>query len=189
MEKPQTIRGFRSFAAGFGRGGEESSASPRRHRIWTGDHGVTLVELICVSAIVLLLAGIAIPVAQTTVKRQKEIELRRSLREVRTALDRFQIDAQRYPSYRTNLLNTVNEEGYPEELEWLVEGCDIGDAAGTRIKYLRRIPRDPITGGTEWRTRSSRDRPDSLFSDGINIFDVRSKSDKIALDGTRYSEW
>lgn len=150
---------------------------------------MTLVELICVSAIILVLAGVAIPVAQTTVKRQKEIELRRALREIRTALDRFQVDAQRYPGIRTNLLNTVNEEGFPEELEWLVEGVDIGDSAGTRIKYLRRIPRDPITRSSEWLTRSSRDRPDSLFSDGINIFDVRSKSEKIALDGTRYSEW
>lgn len=151
--------------------------------------GVTLIELICVSAIVVVLAGVAIPVAHTMVKRQKEIELRQALREIRTAIDRFQVDVQRYPGIRQNLLNTVNEEGYPEELEWLVEGVDIGDAAGTKIKYLRRIPRDPMTGKQEWRTRSSRDRPDSLFSDGINIFDVRSHSDAVALDGTKYSEW
>ncbi len=151
---------------------------------------MTLVELVCVSAILLVLGGIAIPVADTLVRREKELELRRALREIRTALDRFQVDATRFPGIRTNLLNTVNEEGYPEELDWLVEGVDIGDAAGTKIKYLRRLPRDPITGKAEWRTRSSRDRPDSLFSDGINIFDVRSTSDAKALDGkTKYSEW
>jgi general secretion pathway protein G len=151
--------------------------------------GVTLVELVCVSAILLVIASITIPVANTMTKRQKELELRRSLREIREALDRFQADTERYPGIRSNYLSVANEEGYPEELQWLVEGVDIGDAAGTRIKYLRRLPRDPITRKQEWRTRSTRDRPDSLFSDGINIFDVRSTSDKIALTGVPYSEW
>jgi general secretion pathway protein G len=159
----------------------------RRARV--GSRGVTLIELICVTAIVLLLAGIAIPVAHTTVKRKKELELRKALREVRTAIDRFQVDMERLPGARALLLDGANEEGYPEELEWLVEGVDIGDAAGTKIKYLRRIPRDPMTGEREWGTRSSRDEPGSLFTDGINIFDVHSMSDKVALDGTSYVEW
>ena len=103
--------------------------------------------------------------------------------------DRFRADTERFPGIRTLHLDATNEEGYPEELEWLVEGIDIGDAAGTKIKYLRRLPRDPITGQQEWGTRSSRDAPDSLFSDGINIFDVYSLSDKIALDGTKYRDW
>jgi general secretion pathway protein G len=151
--------------------------------------GVTFIELVCVTAIVLILAGVAIPVGQTLVKREKEIELRRALREIRSAIDRFQADMERLPGARQLLLDADNQEFYPEKLDWLVEGVDIGDAAGTRIKYLRRLPRDPMTGKAEWATRSSRDRPDSAFSDGINIFDVRSQSDKIALDGTRYSEW
>jgi general secretion pathway protein G len=151
--------------------------------------GVTLVELVSVTAIILALAGLTLPVANTFVKRQKELELRRSLREIREALDRFQADTERFPGIRTLHLDATNEEGYPEELEWLVEGIDIGDAAGTTLKYLRRIPRDPITGEREWGTRSSRDEPDSLFSDGINIFDVHSLSDKVALDGTSYREW
>jgi general secretion pathway protein G len=155
----------------------------------TGARGVTLIELVCVTAIIGILAGVAIPVAGTLVKRQKELELRRALRDMRTAIDRFQQDVQRYPGIRTNHLNTVNEEGYPETLEMLVEGVDIGDSAGTTLKYLRRIPRDPITGKNEWATRSSRDRPDSLFSDGVNVFDVRSTSEAVALDGTRYREW
>ncbi len=151
--------------------------------------GVSLVEMVCVTAIIMALAGLTLPVANTFVKRQKEIELRQSLREIREALDRFRADTERFPGIRTLHLDATNEEGYPEELEWLVEGIDIGDAAGTKIKYLRRLPRDPITGEGEWGTKSSRDTPDSLFSDGINIFDVYSLSEKIALDGTKYRNW
>jgi len=154
-----------------------------------GQRGVTLVELVSVSAVVIVLASITLPVANTMVKRQKEIELRQFLREMREALDRFQFDTVRYPGIRVKYLNATNDEGYPEELKWLVEGVDIGDAAGTTLKYLRRIPVDPITGEREWATRSSRDTPESLFSDGINIFDVRSMSDRIGLNGVPYAEW
>ena len=150
---------------------------------------MTLIELICVTAIVLVLAGVALPVANTWVKRKKELELRQALREVREAIDRFQMDTQRFPGMRQQKMNATNQDGYPEKLEWLYEGYDVGDAKGTKLKYLRRLPRDPITGKREWATRSSRDRPDSHFSDEINIFDVRSKSDAVALDGTRYKDW
>jgi len=150
---------------------------------------VTLIELICVTAIVLVLAGVALPVANTWVKRKKELELRQALREVREAIDRFQMDTQRFPGMRQQKMNATNQDGYPEKLEWLYEGYDVGDAKGTKLKYLRRLPRDPITGKREWATRSSRDRPDSHFSDEINIFDVRSKSEAVALDGTRYKDW
>jgi len=151
--------------------------------------GVTLVELVCCTAIVMVLASVTLPVANTLVKRHKELQLRRALREIRVALDKFEADVKRYPGIRTNLLSTVNEEGFPEELDWLVEGVDIGDAAGTTLKYLRRIPVDPLTGDTDWGTRSSRDQPDSLFSDGINIFDVFTKSEKVGLNGVPYREW
>lgn len=159
----------------------------RRRR--SAEAGVSLVELVSVTAIIIVLAGITLPVANTMVKRQKEIELRQALRKIREALDRFQVDTERFPGIRQQYLDATNEEGYPEELSWLVEGIDIGDAAGTKIKYLRRIPRDPITETTEWGTRSSRDGPDSLFSDGINIFDVYSLSDKVGLNGVPYREW
>jgi general secretion pathway protein G len=86
-------------------------------------------------------------------------------------------------------LNGTNEEHFPEKLEWLYEGFDIGDAAGTKVKYLRHLPRDPITGTDEWATRSSRDKPGSLSTDGLNIFDVHTKSEAIALDGTPYAQW
>ena len=154
-----------------------------------GSRGVTLIELVCVTAIVLLVAGMAIPVAHTMVKRKKELQLRQALREIRTAIDRFQADMERLPGARSLLLDGANEEGYPEELEWLVEGVDVGDAVGTKIKYLRRIPRDPITNSLEWGKRSSRDEPGSLFTDGLNIFDVHSNSDKVALNGTPYKDW
>jgi len=151
--------------------------------------GFTLVELVCATAILVVLAAVALPVANTMVKRQKELELRQALREIREALDRFQFDTTRYPGIRTKHLNATNEEGYPEELKLLVEGVDAGDAAGLKIKYLRRIPLDPMTGEAEWATRSTRDRPDSLFSDGINIFDVHSKSDRIGLNEVPYKKW
>lgn len=150
--------------------------------------GTTLVELVCASAILAVLAGVAIPVANTMVKRKKELELRRALREIRTAIDQFQADTERFPGMRQNL-DAVNEDGFPEELEQLYEGFDIGDAKGTKLKYLRRLPVDPMTGKPDWATRSSRDRPDSRFSDGINIFDVHSTSEKKALDGTIYADW
>jgi general secretion pathway protein G len=160
------------------------------------ERGVSLVELVSVSAVIIVLASITLPVASTFVKRQRELELRRALREIRTAIDRFQLDCGtltqpgRLPTMRgSGLVDRTNEEGYPEELQWLVEGVDIGDAAGTTVKYLRRLPMDPITRDYEWGTRSSRDGPEALFSDGMNIFDVRSLSDKVALDGTKYSEW
>ncbi len=160
----------------------------RREGGWAA-RGVTLVELVCVTAIVLVLAGVALPVASTAVKRHRELELRRALREIREAIDRFQADVQRFPGMRSTKMNATNEDGYPEKLEWLYEGYDIGDAKGTKLKYLRRLPRDPIAGESDWATRSSRDRPDSNFTDGINIFDVRSKSEAVALDGTRYKDW
>jgi general secretion pathway protein G len=159
---------------------------------WRGlgnQRGLTLVELASVSAIIAIMASVTYPVANTMAKRQKELELRRSLRTIRTALDRFQFDTERFPGIRIKYLNRTNEEGYPEELKMLYEGVDIGDAAGTMLKYLRRLPLDPITGTDEWDTRSSRDDPKSTFSDGINIFDVRSTSEKVGLDGTRYNTW
>jgi general secretion pathway protein G len=151
---------------------------------------VTLVELVSVCAVLMILAGMAMPVANTAVKRQKELELRRALREMREAIDRFQADAQRYPGLVQNELNgLVNQDLYPEELEQLYEGVDIGDVTDTKLKYLRRLPIDPMTGTTEWGTRSSRDRPDALFTDGTNIFDVHTTSEKLALDGTKYRDW
>ena len=163
-----------------------------RKRRQAGQRGLTLVEMASVTAIVMVLASITIPVANTMVKRQKELELREALREIRTAIDEFQYDATQGPhaaGIRASVLNTVNTDGYPEELKWLVAGVEVGDAAGTVLKYLRRLPRDPITGSDEWGTRSSKDPPDALFSDGMNIFDVYTQSEKVGLNGKPYREW
>lgn len=154
-----------------------------------GERGLTLIEVVSCSAIIAILASMAIPVANSWVKRRKELELHQALREIRTAIDRFQFDAERIPGMRGTKMNATNEDGYPEKLEWLYEGYDIGDAAGTKVKYMRRLPLDPMTGASAWATRSSRDRPGSLSTDGLNIFDVHSTSEAIALDGTRYVDW
>ena len=156
------------------------------------EKGLTLVELVSVSAILIALASLTIPVANTMVKRKKELELRHNLREIRQAIDKFQWDATQGPfaaQITTKHINATNPDKFPEEIEWLYEGLDIGDAAGTKVKYLRRLPRDPITGTAEWDTRSSQDGPESLFTDGINIFDVRSTSDRVGLNGVPYNEW
>jgi general secretion pathway protein G len=158
----------------------------RRHR--DGERGLTLVELVCCSAIILVLATAAIPVANTWVKRRKELELRQALREIRTGIDQFQWDADHNPQMASKL-NGSNDDHYPEKLENLYQGFDIGDAVGTKMKYLRRLPRDPITGTDDWATRSSRDKPGSFATDGMNIFDVHTKSKTVALDGTRYDTW
>lgn len=158
----------------------------RRKNEW----GLTLIELVSCSAIVLVLASVALPVANTWVKRRKELELRQALREIRGAIDRFQWDVEHIQSMGMKL-NGVNAQvdHYPEKLEWLYQGFDIGDAVGTKVKYLRRLPLDPITGKADWLTRSSRDKPGSFGTDGVNIFDVHSKSEALALDGTPYVKW
>ena len=161
----------------------------RQGRSRGSERGLTLIELVCCSAIVLVLASVAIPVANTWVKRQKELELRQALREIRTAIDRFQWDAEHNPQMASKLNGQNQEDHYPEKIEDLYQGFDIGDVVGTKVKYLRRLPRDPIMGTDEWATRSSRDKPGSFGTDGSNIFDVHSKSRAVALDGTRYAEW
>jgi len=160
--------------------------SSRRRR---SERGLTLIELVCCSAILLVLASVAVPVAKTWGKRRKELELRQALRDIRTAIDRFQFDVEHNPAMRGTKMNATNEDGFPEKLEWLYQGYDIGDSVGTKVKYLRRLPRDPMTGKMEWATRSRLDRVASLATDGINIFDVHSKSKAVGLDGTPYAQW
>jgi general secretion pathway protein G len=148
--------------------------------------GMTLLELIIACAILLILSSAALPVARFTVVRQREKELRLDLREMRNAIDRYKDLADR------NMIRTeLGSEGYPPDLQTLVKGVAIGGtgAAGKNIRFLRRIPVDPITGNTEWGLRSVQDDPDSTSWGGKNIFDVYSKSTGTALDGTKYSDW
>ena len=150
--------------------------------------GFSFVELLVVTTIVLILASAIQPLAKVTVQRTREAELRRVLREMRTAIDKFKdaADAGLIPT--TEL--TANSEGYPPDLEPLVDGVSVAnDATGRKLKFLRRIPVDPLTGENEWGMRAYQDKPYSTTWGGQNIFDVYSKSPGTGLDGTKYREW
>ena len=150
--------------------------------------GYTFVEILVVAVIVLILASAALPLGKVTVQRQKEVELRRALREMRTAIDRYKdaADLQQIANFDLE----PDDMGYPPDLDTLVEGVTrAGDATNTKLRFLRRIPVDPMTGEPEWGMRSYQDRPDSSTWGGQNVFDVYSKASGTALDGTEYSEW
>ncbi|HYY68141.1 MAG TPA: hypothetical protein VE734_00275 [Terriglobales bacterium] len=131
--------------------------------------------------ILMILTGAAIPVVRVRIKREKEIELRRDLWEMRDAIDRYKDLAD-----RNAFQIKVGSEGYPPDLETLVKGVD---SQGKKIRFLRRIPVDPMTGTTEWGLRSMQDDPQSTSWGGQNVFDVYTKSNATALDGTKYSDW
>jgi general secretion pathway protein G len=151
----------------------------------SAERGMTLVELIVALTILALLSTLTVPLARYKVKRDKERDLRYALREVRSAIDRYK-DA----SDQGKIQVKVGTDGYPEDLNVLVEGVTlVGNATGAKIKFLRRIPIDPMTGTTEWGKRSSQDDPKSNSWGGQNVFDVYSTSMERARDGTPYSEW
>lgn len=146
-----------------------------------GKRGVTLIELVVAITILLILTSAAIPMARTRIKRERERELRQDLWEMRDAIDRYK-DAADRGAFQIK----VGSEGYPPDLETLVAGVDV---QGKKVRFLRRIPVDPMTGKTEWGLRSMQDDPDSTSWGGQNVFDVYTKSEDTALDGTKYSEW
>lgn len=147
----------------------------------TGEGGLTLVELIVTVAILAILASAAIPVARFQVRRAKEKELRYDLWEMRSAIDRYK-DAADQNAFQIKL----DSDGYPPDLETLVKGVE---AKGKKLKFLRRIPVDPMTGKATWGLRSMQDDPDSTSWGGQNVFDVYSLSDGTALNGTKYNTW
>ncbi len=152
------------------------------------DRGYTFVELLVVTTILLILASAVMPLARVTSQRQREAELRRTLREVRTAIDRFKDAADQGQIAASDL--EPGSEGYPPDLETLVEGISVvNDASGRKLKFLRRVPVDPMTSSAEWGLRSYTDRPDATRWGGGSVFDVYSTSDGTALDGTKYREW
>lgn len=158
---------------------------PPRARI---EAGYTFVELLVVSTLVLILASAAMPLARVTATRHREAELRRALREMRTAIDKFKdaADAQQIASLDVK----AGSEGYPADLETLVEGVAANnDATGRKLKFLRRIPADPMTHSTTWGLRSYQDDPDATRWGGQNVFDVYTTFEGTALDGTRYRDW
>jgi general secretion pathway protein G len=152
------------------------------------DAGFTFVELLVVCTLLLILASAVMPLAKVTIQRQREAELRRALREMRTAIDKFK-DAADMGQIGAQDMKT-GAEGYPADLETLVEGVSVvGDASGRKLKFLRRIPIDPMTNSMDWGLRSYQDKPDSTSWGGQNVFDVYTKSKGTALDGTKYIDW
>jgi len=149
--------------------------NPRKQR------GLTLIELIVATSILLILSGMAVPLARVTIKRQREKDLRAALWQLRDGIDRYK-DAADRGAFQIK----VGSEGYPPDLDTLVKGVDVG---GKKLKFLRRIPNDPMTGDTDWGLRSMQDDPDSDSWDGNNVFDVYTKSTGVALDGTKYKDW
>ena len=150
----------------------------------SSQRGLTLVELIVAFTLLLILSTIALPLARVQIKRAQERELRRSLREIRTAIDRY-----KEASDRGLLQVDLGSEGYPPDLETLVDGVDVANSPDKKLKLLRRIPRDPMTNSSEWGLRSYQDGPDSTSFGGQNVFDVYTRSQATALDGTLYSDW
>ncbi len=152
------------------------------------ERGYTFVELLVVTTIILILASAVQPLAKVTVQRSREAELRRVLREMRVAIDKFKDAADSGQIPTTEL--KANSEGYPPDLETLVEGVSVAnDATGRKLKFLRRVPVDPMTGEREWGLRAYQDKPDSTSWSGQNIYDVYSKSGGTGLDGTKYRDW
>jgi general secretion pathway protein G len=168
-----------SLTSRFGK----SAIGNRRSEILRCQRGLTLVELIFTVTIVSILSMAALPLARVSIKRQKEVELRRSLREMRDAIDRYK-DA----SDRGFIEVKFGSDGYPADMETLVKGVTQLNAIDKKLRFLRRIPKDPMTG-SDWGMRSSQDSPDSNSFGGQNVFDVYTKSSGAALDGTKYSDW
>ena len=147
--------------------------------------GLTLVELIVAFTIMTLLATMAVPLARSKVRRERERELLYTLRKIRTAIDKYKdaCDFKQIPPGK------VDSDYYPESLEQLVEGVKPMGSPDKKLKFLRRVPKDPMTHSAEWGMRSTRDEPTSTGWGGQNVFDVFTKSTEKAPDGTPYSEW
>jgi general secretion pathway protein G len=163
-------------------------ARPARVRGAVESKGFTFIELLVVTTILLILASAVMPLAKVTVQREREVELRRALREMRTAIDKYKdaVDNGLISSLDVRL----GSEGYPPDLETLVDGVTVAnDASGRKLKFLRRIPMDPMTHSTEWGMRAYGDKPDSTSWGGGNVYDVYSKSEATSLDGTKYRDW
>jgi general secretion pathway protein G len=152
---------------------------------------MTLLELLITMAILSILAAAALPYAEMTIVRGKELELRRSLREIRTAIDGFHED---WVSGKiSHLSSATSDDGYPKTLKVLVDGIEVSQAKGGKVKYLRRIPEDPFAPGSDaanqWVLRTYQDERDALTWEGKDVYDVRSNSGRTAIDGSRYRDW
>ena len=159
-----------------------------RRSLFRREAGFTFVELLVVTTMLLILASAVMPLAKVSIQRQRESDLRRSLREMRTAIDKFKDAADAGAIAPSDI--QAGSENYPPSLDTLVNGVTKNnDATGVKLKFLRRIPYDPMTHSTEWGLRAYADRPDSTSWGGSNVFDVYTKSEGKALDGTKYKDW
>ena len=154
------------------------------HRRFSKTTGMTLLELIIACSILLVLSSMALPIFRYTVIREKEAELRYDLRTMKEAIDRYKELAEQH-KFRTE----VGSDNYPPDLDTLVKGVQLGAGDDKRLRFLRKVPVDPMTGRADWGLRSSSDDWDSTTWGGKNVFDVYSKSTGTALDGTKYSDW
>lgn len=145
------------------------------------EQGLTLTELIIVVSVVAILASAALPIARFQVRREKERALRNDLEEIRDAIDKYKNAAD-----RGAFLIKFDSFGYPADLNTLVDGVEV---QGKKVKFLRKIPVDPMTGAADWGLRSMQDEATSISWGGQNVFDVYSKSQSIGMNGMKYSEW
>src|ERR1700686_1554511 len=153
----------------------------RRVRTMKSERGFTLLELIIATAILVVLSSMAVPLARLRIQREEERMLRTDLWQMRDAIDRYKDAAD-----RGGFQIKVDSQGYPPDLETLVKGVDV---QGKKIRFLRKIPIDPMSGNTEWGLRSMQDDPDSDSWGGQSVFDVYTKSQGTGLDGTKYKDW
>jgi general secretion pathway protein G len=166
----------------FSNKGFSSNGFWGRRVLLVRQRGVTLLEMIVVITILLILMGAAVPILKVSVRRQREVELRRDLWEMRSAIDRYK-DAADKNAFQQKL----GSEGYPPDMDTLVNGVEI--AGGKKLRFLRRIPVDPMTGNSDWGLRSMQDDPQSDSWGGQNVFDVYTKSTGVGLNGTKYKDW
>jgi general secretion pathway protein G len=153
-----------------------------------GERGFTFIELLVVTTILIVLASAILPLTRVTIQRGREAELRRALRDMRTAIDKYKDAVDTGQIGSTDI--RAGSEGYPPDLETLVVGVTkANDASGVKLRFLRRVPMDPITHDTDWGMRSYQDKPDSSSWGGQNVYDVFSKAEGTALDGTKYKDW
>jgi general secretion pathway protein G len=178
------LKCFPAAAAASPPASERSHSGRRRNP----EAGLTLIELILATGILLILAGAALPYARGAVRAAKEAELRRDLREIRAAIDRYKDAAD-----KNQIRVSADSNGYPPDLDTLVKGVTLSTVGGSqvtkRIRFLRRIPIDPMTGKADWGLRSAQDDLDATSWGGQNVFDIYSRSTETATDGTRYSDW